>query len=131
MNLKKIVLFAGLILLSNSIFAQMMDVVVPKTVLKTEQEQKEIRAVSQFKYHVYKKVMSAWNVPKNTIGQVAIAKIVFDNDGNIESLVVNSPDPEMISSIEKGIRSEAPYDLPKEDVDLNKYKKLNLSFRSR
>ncbi|MDF2417287.1 hypothetical protein GWP85_07110 [Acinetobacter beijerinckii] len=131
MSYKKLVLFASLIILSNSIFAQMMDVVVPKTVLRTEQEQKEIRAVAQFKYHVYKKVMSAWNVPENTIGQVAVAKIEFDNDGNIESLVVKSADPEMISSIEKVIRSEAPYDLPNEDADLNKYKKLNLSFRSR
>lgn len=131
MSYKKLVLFASLIILSNSIFAQMKDVVVPKTVLKTAQEQKEIRAVAQFKYHVYKKVMNAWNVPENTIGQVAVAKIEFDKDGNIESLVVKSADPEMISSIEKVIRSEAPYDLPKEDVDLNKYKKLNLSFRSR
>lgn len=60
------------------------------------------------------KIHAAWDVPNNTAGQTAKAKIQLDLDGNVLSIDIQSNSPEMQDSIRQAILKSAPYPTPSE-----------------
>ncbi|RZG79636.1 TonB C-terminal domain-containing protein [Acinetobacter venetianus] len=121
----------SLVIFSFTSNAQLTDVVVPNTVLKSEQDLNATKVIASFKYRVYKDVMNAWNPPVNSMGQVAVARILLDDDGKIQRLAIESEHQEMIISVEKAIRSQAPFEFPKDEIDPKIFKKLTLRFVSK
>ena len=130
-SLKKIIFLIACISLSSPLYAQLTDVVVPNTVLKSEQDLNATKVIASFKYRVYKDVMNAWNPPVNSMGQVAVARILLDDDGKIQRLAIESKHQEMILSVEKAIRSQAPFEFPKDEIDPKIFKKLTINFVSK
>ncbi|WP_374252430.1 TonB C-terminal domain-containing protein [Acinetobacter brisouii] len=59
-------------------------------------------------------IHAAWDVPNNTAGQTAKAKIQLDSDGNIFSIDIQNNSQEMQDSIRQAILKSAPYSTPSE-----------------
>lgn len=59
-------------------------------------------------------IHAAWDVPNNTAGQTAKAKIQLDSDGNIFSIDIQNNSQEMQDSIRQAILKSAPYPTPSE-----------------
>ncbi|OEY94922.1 hypothetical protein BJD20_17925 [Acinetobacter proteolyticus] len=130
MKLAQILLTLWFLSLTCHTFAQLTDVVVPPTVIKTEKENNQARNISRFKLNVYNKVMQAWEQPADSHGQIAVARTWLDDEGNIEKLIVESDHSEMIKTAEKAIRAVAPFTFPEDIDDLSKLKILNIRFKS-
>ncbi|MCH7388324.1 TonB C-terminal domain-containing protein [Acinetobacter modestus] len=130
-SLKKLLFFSACITFSSPLYAQLTDVVVPNTVLKSEQELSATKVNDSFKNRVYKDIMNAWKPPFNSMGQVAIARILLDDDGKIQRLEIESKHQEMIISVDKAIRSQVPFEFPKDEIDSRIFKKLTISFVSK
>lgn len=58
------------------------------------------------------KIKKAWIIPENASGQKATARVTLTDSGAVASVIVNSSNPEIKSSLEQAIRSVAPFPMP-------------------
>ena len=58
------------------------------------------------------KVRRAWDIPSGSSGQKATARVTLSDSGAVQSVIVNSSDPDMKASVEAAVRAAAPYPMP-------------------
>lgn len=58
------------------------------------------------------KVKRAWDIPNGSSGQKATARVTLSDSGAVQSVIVNSSDPDMKASVEAAVRAAAPYPMP-------------------
>jgi colicin import membrane protein len=58
------------------------------------------------------KVRRAWDIPSGSSGQKATARVTLSDSGAVQSVIVNSSDPDLKASVEAAVRAAAPYPMP-------------------
>ncbi|MFW1953887.1 cell envelope integrity protein TolA [Acinetobacter beijerinckii] len=99
---------------------------------KTESEKyylSQLQEAKKVKAAFSKSIVDAWNVPKNTAGKTALVKVILDDKGQIEKILMDQDiDPIFRSSIEKAVKKASPFDLPKDSTVREKAKHLTIKF---
>ena len=77
------------------------------------QKKAEVRRIaSTAKRDFENKIRRAWDTPAGSSGQRATARVTLSDSGAVQSVVVNSSDPDMKASVEAAVRAAAPYPMP-------------------
>ena len=84
---------------------------------KAEQEAAQKKAdakkiASTAKRDFENKIKRAWDMPANSSGQKATARVTLSDSGAVLSVIVNSSDPDVKASVEAAVRAAAPYPMP-------------------
>jgi colicin import membrane protein len=78
------------------------------------------------------KILRNWQAPEKTTGQKSHTRITLTPSGSIQSIVIrNTPNQEFKDSIEKAIRSAAPFELPENPDARRESQVIYMSFHSK
>lgn len=88
-----------------------------------------LKIASSAKRDFENKVKRAWQVPINSSGQQATARVSLSENGSVASVSVNASDPEVKSSIERAIRAAAPYPMPSDPDARRQARSFSASFK--
>lgn len=78
--------------------------------LEKKNEAKKI--ASSVKRDFENKVKGVWQVPVNSSGQRATARVTLNDSGSVATVSVSASDPDIKESIIRAIHSAAPYPMP-------------------
>ncbi|AYO54818.1 hypothetical protein CDG68_14670 [Acinetobacter wuhouensis] len=88
-----------------------------------------LKIASSAKRDFENKVKRAWQVPINSSGQQATARVSLSENGSVATVSVNASDPEVKSSIERAIRAAAPYPMPFDPDARRQARSFSASFK--
>ncbi|WP_406565269.1 cell envelope integrity protein TolA [Acinetobacter wuhouensis] len=88
-----------------------------------------LKIASSAKRDFENKVKRAWQVPINSSGQQATARVSLSENGSVASVSINASDPEVKSSIERAIRAAAPYPMPSDPDARRQARSFSASFK--
>ena len=88
-----------------------------------------LKIASSAKRDFENKVKRAWQVPINSSGQQATARVSLSENGSVATVSVNASDPDIKSSIERAIRAAAPYPMPSDPDARRQARSFSASFK--
>lgn len=94
-----------------------------------EKKNEALQIASSAKRDFENKVKRAWQVPINSSGQQATARVSLNEDGSVASVSVNASDPEVKASVERAVRAAAPYPMPSDPDARRQARSFSASFK--
>ena len=94
-----------------------------------EKKNEALQIASSAKRDFENKVKRAWQVPINSSGQQATARVSLSENGSVATVSVNASDPDIKSSIERAIRAAAPYPMPSDPDARRQARSFSASFK--
>ena len=96
---------------------------------KAEIQSIAFNAIDDFK----KKVSSSWHPPMGRTGEKLLARVILNDNGQIQSIVIQSiviqtSHPDVKASVEKAIRSAAPFPMPTDAEARRLVRKFSIKF---
>lgn len=94
-----------------------------------EKKNEALQIASSAKRDFENKVKRAWQVPINSSGQQATARVSLSENGSVATVSVNASDPDIKSSIERAIQAAAPYPMPFDPDARRQARSFSASFK--
>jgi len=88
-----------------------------------------LKIASSAKRDFENKVKRAWQVPINSSGQQATARVSLSENGSVATVSVNASDPDIKSSVERAVRDAAPYPMPFDPDARRQARSFSASFK--
>jgi colicin import membrane protein len=95
----------------------------------TKAEAKKIASTAKRDFE--NKIKRAWDIPSGSSGQKATARVTLSDSGSVQSVIVNSSDPDMKASVEAAVRAAAPYPMPSDPDARREARTFTSSFTAR
>lgn len=91
---------------------------------KAEIQSTVFNTIDDFK----KKVSSSWHPPMGRTGEKVLARVILNDNGQIQSIVIQTSHPDVKASVAKAIRSAAPFPMPTDAEARRLVRKFSIKF---
>lgn len=129
--MQKTILFCGFVILNLFLISNVHSEEFVKTTESKDIISDSDLEAEKFKAQYQKRIISAWNAPKNSAGTEVLVKVKLDDSGQIKEIFMDeTTDQTFRVSIVNAIKTASPFTLPSDKIVREKAKNLSINFSS-